>query len=410
MNALGSPVLCTGAAIALLAGCGGRNTPFNPLPAAVTAERTDARHSYRVLHSFGYIGDGGRPRADLLNDKGTLYGTTVYGGSRGGGAVFAITTSGKETVLHSFAGNHHGGDGGSPFAGLISVDGTFYGTTSEGGAHDKGTVFAITPSGTETVLHSFRRLASGDGVRPMASLLNVNGTLYGTTARGGSYTACFQGCGTVFSITMSGKERVLYNFGRSGDGVNPEASLTNTNGTLYGTTESGGADGYGTVFAITTSGKETVLYSFKGGATDGQNPYAGLINVNGKLYGTTFYGGENCSSSGGCGTVFSITSSGKETVLYSFGGSGSGVNPEASLLNVNGVLYGTAYDGGARGSGAVFAITTSGTQKTLHSFGRSGDGANPEASLINVNGTLYGTTFYGGSCSCDGGTVFALKL
>ncbi len=364
--------------------------------------------TYGVLHSFGGMGDGENPYAGLLNVNGTLYGTTAYGGANGDGTAFSITSFGAtpfgtETVLHSFKGGS--GDGEYPFAGLINVKGTFYGTTSEGGANCSpsggcGTVFAMTPSGTETVLHSFG--GSGDGNGPLAGLINVKSTLYGTTMEGGA-----NGDGTVFSITPSGTETVLHSFRGSGDGEFPLAGLVNVKGTLYGTTVYGGANNDGTVFSITPSGTEDVLYSFKG-APDGQRPYAGLINVKGTLYGTTHLGGANCSPSGGCGTVFAITASGTETVLYSFkGGSGDGEYPYAGLINVKSTLYGTTIEGGAAGVGTVFSTTPSGTETVLHSFGGSGDGEYPYyGGLINVKGTLYGTTYYGGTHG--DGTVFSI--
>ena len=154
-----------------------------------------------------------------------------------------------------------------------------------------------------------------------------------------------------------------------------------------------------------------MLHSFGPyGSEDGVYPTAGLIDVNGTLYGTTGGGGASCSSSGGCGTVFSVTTSGKETVLYSFAGEPDGEFPVAGLLNVKGTLYGTTADGGARcsprGCGTVFAITLSGAETVLHTFRRI-DGEYPAASLIDVNGTLYGTTVYGGADG--GGTVFSLS-
>ena len=178
--------------------------------------------------------------------------------------------------------------------------GTLYGTTAYGGATNNGTVFKITTSGGETPLHSFG--GSGDGIRPLAGLINVSGTLYGTTFQGGA-----NGHGTVFAIIesgkKSGKESVLYSFGAtSADAANPEARLLNVKGTLYSTTFEGGTINDGTVFAITLSGTETVLYSFKAGSGDGANPAAGLIDVKGTLYGTTENGGANQG-----GIAFSLT-------------------------------------------------------------------------------------------------------
>jgi uncharacterized repeat protein (TIGR03803 family) len=191
--------------------------------------------------------------------------------------------------LYSFQGGS--GDGANPQAGLLDVEGTLYGTTESGGPNGYGTVFAIAPSGTETVLHYFGT-GSGDGTFPQAGLINVNGTLYGTTFQGGTHDL-----GTVFAITPSGTETLLYSFmgkcnGSCTDAAYPLAGLLDVNGTLYGTSQQGGANNLGTVFTITPSGTETVLYGFKGGKVrDGQFPQAGLINVKGTLYGTTYEGG-----------------------------------------------------------------------------------------------------------------------
>jgi uncharacterized repeat protein (TIGR03803 family) len=146
-----------------------------------------------------------------------------------------------------------------------------------------------------------------------------------------------------------------------------------------------------------------MIYRFKGGPGDGEHPSAGLINVNGTLYGTTLEGGEL-----GCGTIFALTTSGKETRLYSFTGEpADGARPPASLLNFNGTLYGTTALGGANDAGTVFSVTTSGTETVLYSFTGGGDGTEPYAGLTQVDGTLYGTTVGGGAYFV--GTVFSLS-
>src|SRR5579863_914861 len=297
LNHLGRGTLGICAAVAMLAGCGGGSgTPLSPSPAGPSTTP-----AFAVLYSFGgETGDGVYPAEALINVNGTFYSTTRFGGSgscsgsgfSGCGTVYAITMSGKETVLHSFAGGSS--DGEDPEAGLLDVKGTLYGTTEEGGPNGAGTAFSITPSGTETVLHSFGS-ASGDGAYPAAGLMNVNGTLDGTTSEGGVFSCSGEGCGTEFSMTTSGNETVGFNFDYK-DGAYPIAGLINVKGTLYGTTVNGGAkscssQGCGTVFSITRStgsGVETVLHSFAGGNGDGEYPHAGLINVKGTLYGTTF--------------------------------------------------------------------------------------------------------------------------
>ena len=317
---------------------------------------------WKVLHRFsGEPYDGEGPKGALVNVKDKLYGTTVAGGvylcgSGGCGTVFSVTTAGAEKVLYSFGGGPS--DGATPIGNLINLRGTLYGTTAGGGANGYGAVFSVTTTGAEKVLYSFG--GSPDGANPEAGLINVRGTLYGTTSDGGG-SECDLGCGTIFSVTTTGNEKVLHSFGGSYDGAHPEAPLTNLNGTLYGTTAGGGASGYGTIFSVSTTGTEKVLYSF-GLGSDGYAPNTGLISVKKTLYGTTAYGGSGCGGLG-CGTIFSVTTTGAEKVLYSFGGGHFGAVPLASLIEVEGTLYGTTDRGGFRCGrdlgkcGTVFAFT-----------------------------------------------------
>jgi uncharacterized repeat protein (TIGR03803 family) len=348
-----------------------------------------------LLHSFaGGSADGAYPYAGLLDVSGTLYGTTQSGGAYNGGTLFTIAPTGEETVLHSFGAS---GDGTDPTAPLIDVNGTLYGTTQYGGvvgsacAQGCGVVFSITASGAETVLHAFEGYPN-DGAYPAAQLLSLDGTLYGTTRSGGSVLcrgSSALGCGTVFAIPASGEENVLFSFGAKHDDCCPSSGLINVDGTLYGTT----LYKFGKVFKISTSGSEHAIHKFKG--FNGAKPFGGLIDVGGSLYGTTARGGKNDR-----GTVFAVTTSGSETELYAFSGGAQGANPRASLVDVGGKLYGTLSKGGAAGRGAVFAITTSGTESLLHSFtGYPDDGDSPYAGLINVKRTLYGTTEYGGTAA-----------
>jgi uncharacterized repeat protein (TIGR03803 family) len=413
------------AAVGVLAGCGGSQPPI-AAPGAIPQTSALAMHThssnYKVLYSFGAAPDGNNPVASLIHVGGTLYGTTEYGGlySQGsyytygcGGTIFSITTAGTEKVLQSFC---HGYDGAQPLAGLINVKGVLYGTTSSGGTHDWGTIFSVTPSGAETVLHNFS--GKRDGGDPTGALIDVGGKLYGTT-RGGGADKVRSGKGTVFTITTGGTEKVLHRFSGTPDGERPYADLVSVGGRLYGTTAFGGAYGDGTVFTITTRGAEKVLYSFKG-SPDGELPVAGLVDVGGALYGTTAAGGAYTSCSragcgtvvctGGCGTVYSITPSGNETVLHSFGKGGDGIDPIGSLIAVRGTLYGTTSEGGADtcsfGCGTVFSVAPSGAENVIYSFGTYPDGNTPRAGLLDAGGTLYGTTTFGGMH--QNGTIFAL--
>jgi uncharacterized repeat protein (TIGR03803 family) len=406
------------AVIAGLSACSGQTATGALVPTGAVQTRppvapaqtdgADARAAYKVLYSFKGSPDGEYTSGNLAVLDGALFGTTDYGGT-GDGTLFKVSTSGAERVVHKFSG----ANGAEPTGGPLSAASMLYGTTYAGGASNLGTIFRATASGRETILHSFKGVgssqASTDGAGPLASLTPHNGTVYGTTNAGGWCSSSTSGCGTVFSVSSNGAYRLLYSFkgmsGSSSDGSEPYGNLVELNGKLYGTTEYGGgcgsSGGCGIVFAISTSGKEQVLYRFKSAGGDGTTPYAGLVVVNGKLYGVTQAGGAY-----GFGTVFEITTAGAERVLYSFEGSSDGAYPEGDLLNVNGTLYGTTRQAGANSLGTVFAATTTGKVTVLHSFGAAGDGSYPSAGLTNVKGRLYGTTLKGGA---DGyGTIFAL--
>jgi uncharacterized repeat protein (TIGR03803 family) len=164
-------------------------------------------------------------------------------------------------------------------------------------------------------------------------------------------------------------------------------------GTFYGTTYKGGANDLGAVFAVSaTTGKETWLYSF-GASGDGEHPYASLIVLNGNLYGTTSSGGAK-----GKGTVFTVTTAGTEKVLYSFAGGTDGADPRSALLALHGAFYGTTFAGGAHGKGTVYTISPAGKERVVYSFaGGLKDGAGPYAGVTTLGGVLYGTTIADGA-------------
>jgi uncharacterized repeat protein (TIGR03803 family) len=233
-----------------------------------------------------------------------------------GAAVDVATAAAiSESVLWNFIGAPD--DGAFPVAGLIfDLRGNLYGTTYNGGTNGAGTVFELSPptgiqtQWSERVLWNFGAF-SDDGVEPAAGLtFDLRGNLYGTTENGGTNTV-----GTVFELSppidiqRQWSERVLWNFGASGDGVEPVAGLTiDLRGNLYGTTQFGGTNiAAGTVFelsppiSIQRQWSERVLWNFGGASDDGQNPLAGLIfDLRGNLYGTTENGGTN-------GTVFELS-------------------------------------------------------------------------------------------------------
>jgi uncharacterized repeat protein (TIGR03803 family) len=350
--------------------------------------------------------DGKDPYAAVIRDKeGNLYGTTVSGGANNYGTVFKIEArTGVERVLYSFCSLSNCTDGGGPQAGVImDKEGNLYGTTANGGAYGLGTVFELTPKGVESVLHSFAGCDT-DGREPQAGLImDKEGNLFGTTSFGGEHCANGVG-GTVFEITSTG-ENLLFSFGGK-DGSVPAASvISDGKGNLYGITSVGGRGGphgqNGIVFKLPTKGGEDILYSFTGG-TDGQYPSGALLRDNqGNLYGTTYYGGVNFY-----GTVFKITPTGEESILYSFGSDPTdGRYPIAGLImDSNGNLYGTTFEGGANSQGTIFELDSTGTETVLYSF-QNGAGSGPVAGLVmDSEGNLYGTTPTGGAQ--NDGTVF----
>jgi uncharacterized repeat protein (TIGR03803 family) len=373
---------------------------------------------HRVLYAFRAGSDGAYPLAGLTILGATLYGTTTGGGSFGEGTVFALT-SGAETVLHAFAG---GSDGSTPNAGLTNLGGTLFGTTYLGGGSSGcpngcGTVFSVSPtSGAETVVYAFKGFLNNDGAYPFAGLIALGGDLYGTTSAGGGGMS-----GGAFSIAPTAGAEIVFQSISGYAGDNPEAALVDVGGTLYGTAFSGGNSakcdngGCGTVFSWNPdAGAPAALHQFQD-SPDGLNPEASMIYLNGSLIGTTFAGGAY-----GKGSVFAVDLlTGAERVLYSFKGSSDGAYPAANLINLAGTLYGTTSQGGesatcaaAGGCGTVFSIATkSRAEQVVYAFGGGRDGATPEGGLAAEGGTLYGTTAYGGNadkCSNGGcGTVFS---
>jgi uncharacterized repeat protein (TIGR03803 family) len=367
------------------------------------------------LHSFvGSPYDGYEPFAGLVQGSdGNFYGTTLEGGTSGSGTVFRVSPSGSETNLHSFTGSQT--DGGYPWAGLVQgSDGSFYGTTFGGGTHGKGTIFRISPSGSYTNLYSFIGYPT-DGYEPQGGLVQgSDGYFYGTTDYGGTN---YCNCGTVFRISASGSYTNLYSFaGPPTDASVPHAGLVQgSDGNFYGTTAYGGTNtscwggaGCGTVFRISPSGTKTDLYSFGSSPTDGYQPLAGLVQGSDSyFYGTTVNGGTVNS-----GTVFRISPSGTYTNLYSFGSSSTdGNTPYAGLVQgSDGNFYGTTQAGGTTRQGTVFRISPSGSYLNLFSFYTySNDGYGPEAGLVQgSDGSFYGTTAYGGTS--NSGIVYRLTV
>lgn len=328
------------------------------LVSASVGLRSVQAQTFKVIHDFTGQADGANSYAGLTMDRaGNLYGTTVVGGA-GSGVVFKLRKANGSWIsmpLYSFQG---GTDGAEPLAGVtFGSDGTLYGTTARGGSNDQGTVFNLRPAPqacktalcpwTETVLYRFQ--GGSDGATPNYGdlLFDKGGNIFGVTIVGGA-----NGQGTVYELMPSKggwTEKVLYSFSGAVDGGQPFAGLMlDGAGNLYGATQIGGPYGYGTVYELMPSGSgwiEKTLYAFQGGS-DGASPVSSLIlDQSGNLYGTTCSGGD-----GGGGTVYEMVFSNGNwmlSTLHSFDGNDC---PWASpTMDAARNIYGARVNGGDKG-------------------------------------------------------------
>jgi uncharacterized repeat protein (TIGR03803 family) len=343
------------------------------------------------LHIFNSTTDGDTPRGSLVQGiDGSFYGTTTTGGTgAGAGSIFKITAEGAFALLHAFGGGAL--DGAFPNLGALvqAPDGNFYGTTTAGGAANRGTVFQVTAAGAFTLLHSFAG-ATADGAAPQAGLLRTaDGNFWGTTSSGGQHNA-----GTAFMMNPAGAVSIVSLTGGI-DGVRPHAGFIRaTDGHFYGTTSAGGTSGLGTIIKMTSAGVVTVIHSFAGGPADGATPENGVIQANdGNFYGTTSAGGAF-----GAGAVYRMEPTGAVSLLHSF----DSLAPIGVVQASDGALYGTT-------SQTVFKLTLAGTFELLHTLDsapvvRSGN-------LLQANdGNLYGTTRSGSQGNAFGtGTIFRIS-
>ena len=328
-------------------------------------------------------------------------------------------------VIHTF--NAAAGQGSLPYSCLIEDGaGNLYGTTYDGGTHNFGTVYRLSPNGsggwTETILYSFKG-GSTDGAEPHSSLFRDSaGNLYGTTVTGGIVAnSCTAGptfaspigCGIIFKLTPTSTgqwtETVLHRFSGTDGGNSFTGLIRDAASNLYGATIGGGSHALGVVFklSLTSTGwKQTVLHDFSGG-TDGAFPFIQCatlaMDASGNLYGSTYNGG-----AANAGIVFKLSppstttsTSWTEEILYTFKGGSDGSEPFSGvILDKIGNVYGTTLFGGTGGNngGIVFKLTAaSGYAKTvLHNFDRVSDPAEdfPNAVTFDASGNLWGMTEY----------------
>jgi uncharacterized repeat protein (TIGR03803 family) len=345
--------------------------------------------TYKPLYAFKGGSDGAYPLGGVAVDSvGNIYGTTSQGGvagcshNFGCGTVFKVAPDGTKTTLFTFTDKHQGLMPEAPL--IVDQAGNLYGTTLKGGRRcdekykpgQCGTVFKLAPDGTETVLHVFQGGFSGDGGKPQGAglITDRRGNLYGVTPDGGN-----ENYGTVFELTPTGKESVLFSFPGAGGG--PFGTLLRDKaGNLYGTAVDG------TIFRLSPDGIYTVLHTF-GYDSD---PRGGLIaDSEGNLYGTTVAGGQiHDWCEWGCGTIFKLAPDGTLMTLYEFSGYDGVQYPEGKLvMDSEGNLYGNAASG-------VFELSTNNVLTYLGVYG------NPDL-VMDKKGNIYGTSFYGPYNGCQ---------
>lgn len=317
----------------------------------------DAAGTETVLYSFTGGADGGNPRAGgvIRDPAGNLYGTTFQGGTANAGVVYKLDTTGRETVLYSFAG---AADGANPTSLIRDSAGSLYGITGRGGTASAGVIYKVDTTGHQTVLYTFT--GGADGGHPTGVMRDSAGNLYGTANQGGTANA-----GVVYKLDTGAQETVLYSFTGGADGGDPDGGvIEDSEGNLYGTTLVDGTANGGVVYKLDAAGQETVVYSFPG-TVDGSGPYAPVIRDSaGNLLGTDEYGGAV-----GWGVVYKVAPNGHETVLYTFTGGVDGGYPYSGVIeDSTGNLYGTTNSGGAAGLGVVYKLEAAGHESVLYSF------------------------------------------
>jgi uncharacterized repeat protein (TIGR03803 family) len=382
--------------------------------------------------------------APVVAGDGSVYGTTFNGGEGFYGIVFGFKTNEGLATLFSFATLTNPDSGAYPDGDLaLATDGHLYGTTfASGRTGGSGTVFCLIPGGGITNLHTFApeifvgglpSYTNADGSHPSAGLSQaIDGTFYGTTGQGGP-----KGTGTLFKITTNGNFHSLFSFDAMGDdgsgnyeytnfaGVGPQALLFGPDGNLYGAAGNGGAGGTGTIFRATTNGAVAVLFAFNPAIYDsvtgfysnttGAFPSTHLaLGSDGSLFGTCSDGGSNL-----VGTAFKLSTNGAFTLLHAF--APGDYDQENHFTNADGAIplgglaagrdgsfYGTTRDGGPTGSGTIFRITKDGTLTTLFQFApgnyneqaytTNADGIGPTVPPVEADdGIFYGVTTRGGA-------------
>jgi len=295
-----------------------------------------------------------------------------------------------------------GSDGAYPSGSLAAIGTTVYGADGYGGSNFGGELFSVTVPGKKTPSTFASVYGFASNANPMSGVSAAAGALYAVSIQGGD------GIGALYSITPPSTAATACKFNGM-DAYFAEAPPIEVNGVFYGTSARGGSNYEGSIYSYTPGSGCKVLYSFQSpnyvpAALSGQ-----LLNVNGVLYGTAANGG-----SSEYGSVFAYNIANQTlTTLYSFTGGADGAFPTGGLALSGTTLYGfaTGYSAayGVVNAGTVFAVSTkNGAEKTVYSFTGGSDGAFPIGTPVLKSGALYGVAQSSGSSNM--GVVFSVNL
>lgn len=396
--------------------------------------------TYTVLHNFGSVAnDGVDPTGGLLALNGKLYGTTVYGGTGGGGVLYEYNISANTyNLLVHFGGNNgslpgggviasngalyglavgggnagagvlykydlgSGGafsvlrhfdfpNGANPGGELLLSGGKFYGGTQGGGSDSLGVLFEYNPAGagTYTVLHHFYK---GGGRFFNGTLIESSGKFYGAMTAGELGNPIQPG-GVLFEYSFSNGYQVMLEFERPRLGAYPFSKMLQSGSELYGTTILGGENGVGVLYKYAPNTQTyKVLHHFS--MSKGFSPYGDLIWHGGKIYGTTLQAGRD---EGGTLFQFDTANGGVHSVLHTFDVSRDGEILFDGVTAYNGKLYGTAAIGGSHRQGTIYQYDLANGSFTVAHHFDSINGKYPQGGLCLLNGKFYGMTVFGGN-------------
>jgi uncharacterized repeat protein (TIGR03803 family) len=381
--------------------------------AQVSSLRVNPLFSFSCDMNSHMCADGAMPNSLVQASDGNFYvsATASNDGSTqsAGGTILKLTPSGSATLLFTFKPNLQGDypNGSLPTISVEGMDGALYGVTSAGGLQDSGVVFKIGKTGNFTLLHRFCSLANcADGSGPRELILASDGNLYGVTLGGGSSSvtcAVTGGCGTIFRLTTSGTLTTLHVL-EANEGRMPLGMIQATDGNFYGATSQGfgGTRSFGTVFKFTSNGIYTIFHNI----TYPQKPITSIVQTSsGDFYGATAVLGSQDPK-----LIFRLTTKGDFADILQF----TKDRGEPSLSNfiqaTDGNLWGAASSGGMSGAGTVFTFTSAGVFLQAVSFGGP-NGVSPSYIMQAADGKIYGTTNLGGSeppGKFGVGTVFSL--